>query len=255
MQLNISLEQLGTWSRGIAAAAAATMPEELSACFTSAAQSLVASDRVYVGLYHRDGISITIDDSGPDRWNRDYDARNYRQDPFFQRFAGTRQDFLLPLSALSNRNFRLSPYYREFYGPSGSFDEITGVFNLNPQTAGYVTFLRRMGAAPFGEPDLAVADAAGSAIRFVLQRLLHLSSLHRESVTTDTGLSALSTRETEIARLLLSGGCAKTISRSLRISPGTVRNHIKQIYRKLGVHSQVELLMASRKAASLTFYT
>ncbi|TIT59820.1 MAG: LuxR family transcriptional regulator, partial [Mesorhizobium sp.] len=30
--------------------------------------------------------------------------------------------------------------------------------------------------------------------------------------------------------------------------PGTVRNHIKQVYRKLGVHSQVELLAAGWEA-------
>ncbi|WP_411035946.1 LuxR C-terminal-related transcriptional regulator [Shinella sp. BYT-45] len=46
--------------------------------------------------------------------------------------------------------------------------------------------------------------------------------------------------------LLIEGGCAKTISRALAISPGTVRNHIKTVYRKLGVHSQVELMAAAR---------
>ncbi|TIU18315.1 MAG: helix-turn-helix transcriptional regulator, partial [Mesorhizobium sp.] len=58
----------------------------------------------------------------------------------------------------------------------------------------------------------------------------------------------LSAREGQIARLLIEGGSAKTIARNLSISPGTVRNHIKQVYRKLGVHSQVELLAAGWEA-------
>ncbi|MFU0507815.1 response regulator transcription factor [Pseudaminobacter sp. NGMCC 1.201702] len=229
------------------AAVAATTPEELSSRFAAAAQALLASDRVYVGLYHRAVRSTTIDDRGPDRWNRDYDARVYRQDPFFQRFTGTRQDFLLPLSAISNGNFRLTPYYREFYGPSGSVDEITGVFNFDGLTAGYVTFLRRTGAPPFGEKDLVVAGAASSATRAVLARLLDLCRLCRGDGNAGGDRLPLSARERQVARLLLDGGCAKTISRALSISPGTVRNHIKQIYRKLGVHSQVELLALARQ--------
>jgi DNA-binding CsgD family transcriptional regulator len=248
MQPNLSLDQFAQWSRGVAAAVLAATPEELSARFTATAQALLASDRVYVGLYHRNITSVTIDDAGPDRWNRDYDACIYRQDPFFQRFASTTQDFLLPLSALCNGSFRLTPYYREFYGPSGSFDEITGVFNLDRLTAGYVTFLRRTGAPPFGETDLALAGAASGATKLILERLFHLCRLRHCGPAVGAGLPPLSARERQIVQLLLDGGCAKTISRSLGISPGTVRNHIKQIYRKLGVHSQVELLAVTRKA-------
>ncbi|WP_352128061.1 helix-turn-helix transcriptional regulator [Mesorhizobium sp. dw_380] len=231
----------------MAAAAMAATPEELSARFTAAASGLLGSDRVYVGFYRRDITSLTIDDAGPDRWNRDYDARLYRQDPFFQKFASTRQDFLLPLSALRNGDFQLSPYYREFYGPSDSFDEITGVFNLDRLTAGYVTFLRRNGASPFGERDLAIACAASSTTKVILQKLLHLCRCRDKSVTVGSARSRLSSRESEIARHLMDGGNAKTISRALAISPGTVRNHIKRIYRKLGVHSQVELLATMRE--------
>jgi DNA-binding CsgD family transcriptional regulator len=247
MQSNVSLDQFGRWSGGVAAAAMAATPEELSARFTAAASGLVGSDRVYVGFYHRDITSLTIDDAGPDRWNRDYDARIYRQDPFFQRFASTRQDFLLPLSALRNGDFRRTPYYREFYGPSDSFDEITGVFNLDRLTAGYVTFLRRNGAPAFGEQDLAMACAASSATRLILQRLLHLCRSRDKGLAIGDARSRLSSRESEIARHLVDGGNAKSIARSLAISPGTVRNHIKQIYRKLGVHSQVELLATIRE--------
>ncbi|RVD12411.1 MAG: LuxR family transcriptional regulator [Mesorhizobium sp.] len=249
MQSNISLDRFGHWSGGVAAAAMAATPEELSARFTAAASGLLGSDRAYVGFYRRDITSLTIDDAGPDRWNRDYDARLYRQDPFFQRFASTRQDFLLPLSALRNGDFQRTPYYREFFGPSDSFDEITGVFNLDGLTAGYVTFLRRNGAPAFGDQDLEMACAASSATRLILQRLLHLCRSRDKGAAIGDGRSGLSRREAEVARHLVEGGNAKTISRSLAVSPGTVRNHIKQIYRKLGVHSQVELLAAFREAA------
>lgn len=243
MQLNLTFEQLQRWSSGITAAVSASLPEEISAHFTAGARELTASDQVYIGLYLRDSASITIYERDPDDWNRNYDTRKYRQDPFFRLFAGSRQDFLLPLSALDKGDFHTSAYYRDFYEPSGSFDEITGVFNFDRNAAGFVTYLRRRGARPFGGTELAMAEATADATRRVLERLWRQWRPPGETVPS---LADLSGREREIALLLIDGGCAKTISRSLSISPGTVRNHIKSVYRKLGIHSQVELMAAAR---------
>ena len=243
MQSNLTLEQLRRWSNGIASAVSATLPEEISAHFTAGARGLIASDQVYIGLYLRDNASITIYERDPDDWNRHYDTRKYRQDPFFRLFAGSRQDFLLPLSALDKGDFHTSAYYRDFYEPSGSFDEITGVFNFDRNAAGFVTYLRRRGARPFGPEDLATAEATAEATRLVLERLWRQWRPPGEGQPSLTDLSA---RERQIALLLIEGGCAKTISRDLSISPGTVRNHIKTVYRKLGIHSQVELMAAAR---------
>ena len=52
----------------------------------------------------------------------------------------------------------------------------------------------------------------------------------------------LSARERQIVELLLSHQAIAEIGRSCTISPHTVRNHIKAIYRKLGVHSRAELM-------------
>ena len=243
MQPILTFKQFQRWSSGIAAAVSATLPEEISAHFTAGARDLLASDQVYIGLYLRDSASITIYERGTDRWNRDYDARKYREDPFFRHFTGTRQDFLLPLSALDDGDFRTSAYYRDFYEPSGSFDEITGVFNFDRTAAGFVTYLRRRGACPFGAEEVALAEATSDATRLVLERLWRQ---WRPAGESPLPLARLSARERQIALLLIEGGCAKTISRDLSIAPGTVRNHIKTVYRKLGLHSQVELMAAAR---------
>lgn len=55
-------------------------------------------------------------------------------------------------------------------------------------------------------------------------------------------LQQLSPREREVLRLLLANRRSKSIARTLFISPYTVRNHLKSIFHKLGVHSQTELL-------------
>lgn len=250
MAMALSMDQLERWSSGVAAAASAARAQEISAHFNAAACTLLKADRVYIGLYLREaGASVTIDDRGPDRWNRAYDDRAYRQDPFFHLFADTRGDFLLPLSALDKGDFRRSAYYRDFYAPSRAFDEITGVFNFDANAAGYVTFLRCHGADAFGAEDLALAQVASGAARRILERLWgQWRDEGRRALAPVLPLSDLSARERQIAAMLIEGACAKEIARALSISAGTVRNHIKTVYRKLSVHSHVELMAAARDA-------
>jgi DNA-binding CsgD family transcriptional regulator len=61
-------------------------------------------------------------------------------------------------------------------------------------------------------------------------------------------LRMLSPREWQVMERLRSGRRVVTIASELTISPNTVRNHLKSIYRKLGVRSQVELLERMRGA-------
>jgi DNA-binding CsgD family transcriptional regulator len=53
---------------------------------------------------------------------------------------------------------------------------------------------------------------------------------------------ALTKREEDVLWLLLDGRRVSSIARSLYLSEHTVRNHLKAIFRKLGAHSQTELL-------------
>jgi DNA-binding NarL/FixJ family response regulator len=55
-------------------------------------------------------------------------------------------------------------------------------------------------------------------------------------------LHLLSKREREVLRLLLENQRPKTIAQSLFISLHTVRNHLRSIFEKFAVHSQMELL-------------
>ena len=54
--------------------------------------------------------------------------------------------------------------------------------------------------------------------------------------------STLSQREKQIVSALAAGNDPKTIAQSLEISVHTVRSHLKTIYRKVGVRTQLELV-------------
>ncbi|MBQ2724569.1 MAG: helix-turn-helix transcriptional regulator [Clostridia bacterium] len=69
----------------------------------------------------------------------------------------------------------------------------------------------------------------------------------------DSPLSVLSKREREVVDLISRGYSNGDIAKMLYISPHTVNDHTKNIYRKMGVHSRLELaaLVSKMKPADM----
>jgi ATP/maltotriose-dependent transcriptional regulator MalT len=59
--------------------------------------------------------------------------------------------------------------------------------------------------------------------------------------------SALTDREWEVLDLLANGDSTDDIARALVLSTETVRTHMKNLYRKLGVSSREEAVGAARR--------
>lgn len=115
-----------------------------------------------------------------------------------------------------------------------------------------------------GEPsvDTAIGALQGGAIDYLkkpiapellVQRLDAAVVKARAAGATGTlsglapdELERLSLREREVVALLAVGNPPKEIATRLGLSANTVRNHIKSIFAKLRVHSQVELLLKLR---------
>ena len=57
----------------------------------------------------------------------------------------------------------------------------------------------------------------------------------------------LSSREQDVLHLLREGYRPRSIAEILHVSPLTVRNHLKAIFKKTGTHSQEELITMSRR--------
>lgn len=72
----------------------------------------------------------------------------------------------------------------------------------------------------------------------LLQRLVQ----RRKTEVQVTDLDLLTDREREVYQLAADGLRKDEIGERLYISPATARTHLERIYRKLGVHSQGELI-------------
>lgn len=89
-------------------------------------------------------------------------------------------------------------------------------------------------------------DRFQAAVTRITNSLVELGLVRPEAVDgTAHGISelaGLSPREWEVLRGLLAHKRVPTIARELFISASTVRNHLKSIFAKVGVHSQGDLL-------------
>ena len=64
-------------------------------------------------------------------------------------------------------------------------------------------------------------------------------------------LGDLTSRQWQVLVRLLQGARVGTIALEMYLSPSTVRNHLSIVYRKLGVHSQAELIEKFRAVDDL----
>lgn len=90
------------------------------------------------------------------------------------------------------------------------------------------------------------SDELFAAIRAVNEGQLYLPPEYVPS-PANTLVTGLSGRETEIIQLIAEGFSTKQIAEKLFLSARTIETHRKNIYRKLGVHTNVELVHYARQ--------
>ena len=93
------------------------------------------------------------------------------------------------------------------------------------------------------------APVSAAAAVYLLDRLRKEKVPSVEQVESED--AGLTPREVELLELFAKGESYKEAARSLGISPLTVGNHVKSIYRKLAVHSRGEAVYAAMKTGQL----
>jgi DNA-binding NarL/FixJ family response regulator len=94
-------------------------------------------------------------------------------------------------------------------------------------------------AAAAGQSPLTPAVAAKLVAR--------VAALPRPDAT-HARLDGMSEREREVLRLLLGGASNKEIASELRITEGTVKNHLTHVFEKLGVADRTQAALLARDA-------
>ncbi len=125
------------------------------------------------------------------------------------------------------------------------------VFSMTPEKI-YASKFYNAGAMGFVSKSAGL-DELTKAIDLVLNGRKYYSRFYTDQQSVNgkkynlaNPFESLSSREMEVAMLLLKGSTIVTISNQLTINPSTVASHKAHIYQKLGVDTLVELIAIGR---------
>ncbi|MBY8825020.1 helix-turn-helix transcriptional regulator [Sphingomonas colocasiae] len=178
----------------------------------------------------------------------------YRDDPIFRAYMDGAEPGFYRIRDLAP-NLRESAYFHEYYAGTRISEEIDFLF---PSFDGFAVVIW-LGSHDYGphpvSPNPAAVAALEPVLRNAIERHVELAgsdaqaNVRRTSIERSIehafdhfGSSIISEREREVLRHTLRGYSAALTAERLGISVGTVKNHRKNIHRKLEIGSQAELL-------------
>ena len=252
---NALLENMRRWNDDMAAIGRSTDAVEMSRHLMHGLRRLVQPDAVYVGFLRRAAPPIALMHDSFHERDRQYVEGAYLLDPNYQLFLQSNPTTCIPLRDIAADEFKRGDYYRTYYQYSGIMDEVAFLVRVEEDVAGHICAMRLTGSSPFKRSEIDRLRSVQPLAALAAERIWSCLGDDETAETAEDralhrllarefeqfGADVLSGRKLEIMRLLLKGHGAKVIGRALAISPGTVRNHMKQIYASLGVSSQAAL--------------
>ena len=134
---------------------------------------------------------------------------------------------------------------------TGSDDEALGLQGLRAGAVGFLSKDIELSSLPRALRRVVDGEAAISR-RLAMQLVQHFRTAPTAGMGLRTVRSALTDREWEVLDLLSGGASNEDISRLLVLSTETVRTHLKNLYRKLGVRSRTEAVDAAMRMRELS---
>lgn len=154
------------------------------------------------------------------------------QGPLYDAIVSQRRITRTRNGLVSDGDWNASPV-SGIWRAAGFDDFIMAIYPLSASSHSAVGYHRRLGRPRFTSREEAVVHAVFQHIQW-----LHPTAISPAGRTAIT----LSPRERQVIMLLMDGNPRKQIAASMGISPHTVTDYLKEIYRKFGVRSRAELL-------------
>jgi len=181
-----------------------------------------------------------------------YLAGPYLLDPLYQLAIQTKKAVACRFRDAIPDRFRSSEYYRQYYERTHLRDELD--FLLPAGADDKLVLVIGRFHKRFNKTELRRMKSIEAVVFSTLAEIWkswHGKSkeqqrddrLHRRLTRCLAGFGAatLTRRERQITQLLLQGHSAKSVARELRIAPGTVMVHKRNLFAKLNITSQYEL--------------
>jgi DNA-binding CsgD family transcriptional regulator len=255
---------LEQWSRGLSEALGALESPQFDRIVFQAISRLVQIDFTvafaYRGRVRPLILACTVEEPYRRVMLDDYVSGPYLLDPFFQAALSGTKSGCYRLASFAPDHFRQSEYYRKHYHRTQIGEEVGFFFELPDHVTGVLSVLRWRQHSPISRPEFSILQAIEPSLRaIVIKRWSDVSRQMDRPQRAEGergfgneffdnlksfGGSQLSLREHQIVSLILQGHSTESIARQLDLSPGTVKVHRRNVYRKLGISSQAELFAA-----------
>lgn len=187
-----------------------------------------------------------------------YEAGLYLLDPFYVAAVNHRQHGVFRISQVAPIDFESSDYYSSHYRNVSISDEVRYMIPIDDDRWVHAFIERDRRHLPFSEDDfdllkslepLVISLVARQQDRFhednsQAEQLKAPLNLGIRGAISRLGNSELTKREIDVVELVLKGHASKSIADRLCISEGTVNNHKRNLYAKLGIKSQGQLFNA-----------
>ncbi|MEY8356714.1 helix-turn-helix transcriptional regulator [Lachnospiraceae bacterium 54-53] len=144
---------------------------------------------------------------------------------------------------ISDEKRMQSEYYRKVYRPNNWHYSLQLILGKEKRFLGVVTFYRNLGKENFQYDDIFLLDMLKDHLAYRLFRNKQESSNSEEKMTVSQASEKfeLTKREQTILKMLMEGKDSNKLGEELSISINTLKKHILNIYRKLGVKNRVQL--------------
>jgi DNA-binding CsgD family transcriptional regulator len=197
-----------------------------------------------------------------------YQAGPYLLDPFYHTARSSRRG-VIRMRELAPDRFFSSEYYRTYYVQTGLAEEVGFFVEMEDDITVVLSLMRREATGVFPPAEVALLKKVEPLVTRLTQHYFsglagrfdgqaHAGNRRgrkrgenqveiqpADAVWQDLNLTS---RETAIVDLVLQGHSSESIGLKLNISTGTVKVHRRNVYRKLGISSQTQLLALYLKA-------
>jgi DNA-binding CsgD family transcriptional regulator len=227
--------------------------------FCDIMESVVRFDHCVVFAYHGSERPIdlysTFDASDYEVFVSLYQEGPYLLDPFY-RTATIPQSGVFRMRELAPDRFFSSEYFRSYYEKTGLAEEVGFFVPAVGDVTVTLSLMRKASSGAFSNAEFAALAKAEPLVRALVghywqdvEHRFEAASPGRKRWTGGDDVNArvwsklnLTGREIAIIELVLQGYSSESIGLQLSIATGTVKVHRRNIYRKLGISSQTQLL-------------
>lgn len=254
--MTLSLDELRSWSEGLAKAVESKDEAETPRLLCNALGGLVQADRLGVFVLRRHSAPIAIlHDVPPGAEASSYLESLYLLDPVYDHFLRHTLPTCALLHDICPDDFFESDYFLQYWSSVKMVSEFSINAHYDDDTVLHVPLSRTEGSEVFSRADMDLLEAVSPAVVAVMRRYWTATRAgfenntgkadsfhaHLHSVMDNFGCSILTAREMDVMQLTMRGYSDKLLARELDITPGTVRNHKKSIFSKLQVSSQGQI--------------